>query len=172
LCDHLPTLKEQKGLSEYCLVGYLLANTLSEHGHVSRGVCDLALDGTLRGIHERVKIHKRGDKVQYTDDGKTWIDLAADSVVSMNMWGFTPSLFDELDKGFVEFLRQRGTDPKAEFFLPEQVGDLVATGRAKVKILRTDEMWFGITYKEDKPLVEQAVRELVHRGVYPPSLWD
>lgn len=172
LCDHLPTLKEREGLSEYCLVGYLLANTLSEHGHVSRGVCDLALDGTLRGIHERVKIHKRGGKVQYTDDGETWIELAADSVVSMNMWGFTPSLFDDLDKGFVEFLRQRGADPKAEFFLPEQVGDLVASGHASVKILRTDEKWFGITYKEDKPLVERAVRELVDRGVYPPSLWD
>jgi hypothetical protein len=90
----------------------------------------------------------------------------------MNMWGFTPSLFDELDKGFIGFLQQRGEDPKAEFFLPDQVGDLVASGRASVKILRTEEKWFGITYKEDKPLVEQAVGELVRLGVYPPSLWD
>ena len=172
LRDHLATLKVQEGVSEYCMVGYLLENTLSEHGHVSRGVCEVAPDGRLLEIRERVKIHRRGDRVQYTDDGETWVDLAKDSVVSMNMWGFTPSLFDELDRGFVEFLQQRGGDPKAEFFLPEQVGDLVASGRASVKVLRTDEKWFGITYKEDKPLVEQAVHELVHLGVYPPSLWD
>jgi len=172
LCDHLPTLKVQEAASEYCMVGYLLKNTLSEHGHVSRGVCELAHDGQLLEIHERVKIQRRGDRVQYTDDGKRWVDLETDSVVSMNLWGFTPRLFDELDKGFLEFLRQHGGDPKAEFFLPEQVSDLVTSGRATVKVLRTDEKWFGITYKEDKPLVEEAIRERVQRGVYPPSLWD
>ncbi len=90
----------------------------------------------------------------------------------MNMWGFTPSLFEELDAGFIEFLKDRGSTPKAEYFLPERVGDLVAAGRARVKILRTEERWFGITYKEDKPFVEEAVRGLVEQGVYPSSLWD
>ena len=172
LCDFLQTAREQEGGHEYCLVGYLLGNTLSEHGHVSRGVCEVASEGTLREIHERVKIQKFGDKIRHAGDGKNWIDLPTDSVVSMNMWGFTPSLFEELDAGFVEFLKGRGSDPKAEYFLPERVGELVDTGRARVKILRTDERWFGITYKEDWPFVEKAVRGLVERGVYPPSLWD
>ena len=172
LCDFLQTEREQEGVREYCLVGYLLRNTLSEHGHVSRGVCEVASDGTLREIHERVKIQRSGDAIRHTEDGKTWIDLPAGSVVSMNMWGFTPSLFEELEAGFVEFLKDRGSDPKSEYFLPERVGDLVASGRARVKILRTGERWFGITYKEDKPFVEKAVHDLVERGVYPPSLWD
>jgi len=172
LSDYLKNLRETEGMHECCLVGYLLGNTLSEHGHVSRGVCEVASDGTLREIHERVKIQRLDGAIRHTEDGQNWIDLPADSVVSMNMWGFTPSLFDELDAGFVEFLKKRGADPKAEYFLPERIGELVASGRARVKILRTDERWFGITYKEDKPLVEKAVRGLVERGVYPPSLWD
>lgn len=172
LRDHLEQAGDRKGVHDYCLVGYRLENTLSEHGHVSRGVCAVTPDGYLREINERTRIRKRGQSVQYTDDGDTWIDLAADSVVSMNMWGFTPSLFEELEKGFVEFLRDRGSDPKAEFFLPERIGDLVASGRARVKVLSTDEKWFGITYPEDRLLVKQAVAELVEAGTYPPSLWD
>lgn len=172
LADFLTKTEDRKGGREHCLVGYLLGNTLSEHGHVSRGVCETTADGYLRGIHERARVQKRGDTVQYTDDGKTWFDLAADSIVSMNMWGFAPSFFGDLETGFVEFLKNRGSDPKAEYFLPERVGDLVTSGRARVRILRTEEKWFGITYKEDKPLVERAVRELVRRGVYPPFLWD
>ena len=172
LGDFLQTAREQEGVHEYCLVGYLLGNTLSEHGHVSRGVCEVGSGGTLREIHERVKIQRAGASIQHTEDDKTWNDLPADSVVSMNMWGFAPSLFEELDAGFVEFLKGLGSDPTAEYFLPERVGDLVAAGRARVKILQTDERWFGITYKEDKPFVEKAVRDFVERGVYPPSLWD
>ena len=172
LCDHLKSLRGRDGVHEYCLVGYPLGNTLSEHGHVSRGVCEVTSDDRLLGIRERVRIRRFGKVIRHTEDGETWIDLAADSVVSMNMWGFTPSLFDELEAGFVEFLREKGSDPKAEFFLPERVGHLVAAGMARVKVLRTDERWFGITYHEDKPVVEQAVRELVRRGVYPPCLWE
>ncbi len=172
LCDFLRQPQEQEGVQEYCLVGYLLGNTLSEHGHVSRGVCEVAPDGTLREIHERVKIQRFEDAIRHTEDGETWIDLPADSVVSMNMWGFTPSLFEALETGFVEFLRERGSEPKAEYFLPERVGHMVDAGRARVKVLQTEEKWFGITYKEDKPFVEQAVNALVEKGVYPPSLWD
>jgi hypothetical protein len=172
LGDFLQTVREKEGVHEYGLVGYILGNTLSEHGHVSRGVCELASDGTLREIHERVKIQRFEHTIRHTEDGKTWIDLPADSVVSMNMWGFTPAVFEELETGFVEFLKGRGSDPKAEYFLPEQVGELVDAGGARVKVLRTDERWFGITYKEDKPFVERAVHDLVEQGVYPPSLWD
>jgi len=172
LGDFLQTVREKEEVHEYGLVGYILGNTLSEHGHVSRGVCELASDGTLRGIHERVKIQRFEHTIRHTEDGRTWIDLPADSVVSMNMWGFTPSLFEELDAGFIEFLKDRGSTPKAEYFLPERVGELVDAGRARVKVLRTDERWFGITYKEDKPFVERAVHDLVEQGVYPPSLWD
>jgi hypothetical protein len=172
LCSYLQNIQEEGGVHECCLVGYLLGNTLSEHGHVSRGVCEVVSDGSLREIHERVKIQKFGDKIQHTEDGKSWIDLPADSVVSMNMWGFTPSVFGELETGFIDFLRERGSDPKAEYFLPERIGDLVATGRARVKVLPTEERWFGITYKEDKPFVGKAVLDLVEQGIYPPSLWD
>jgi hypothetical protein len=172
LADFLGKAGDSQGVQEYCLVGYLLANTLSEHGHVSRGVCEVGPDGTLRAIRERVRIQRFGDAIRHTEDGEHWIDLPADSVVSMNMWGFTPGLFAELDAGFVEFLRARGSDLKAEYFLPERVGELVAVGRARVKVLRTGERWFGITYKEDKPVVVRAVRGLVEQGVYPPSLWD
>lgn len=172
LCDFLRQPQNQDEVHEYCLVGYLLGNTLSEHGHVSRGVCEVAPDGTLREIHERVKIQKFGDSIRHTEDGETWIDLPADSVVSMNMWGFTPSLFKELESGFVEFLQRRGSDLKAEYFLPERVGHMVDAGLARVKILRTEERWFGITYKQDKPFVVKAVHDLVDQGVYPPSLWE
>jgi NDP-sugar pyrophosphorylase family protein len=172
LGDFLQTVREKEGVHEYGLVGYILGNTLSEYGHVSRGVCDVAPEDTLREIHERVKIQKFEDAIRHTEDGQTWVDLPADSVVSMNMWGFTPRLFEELDAGFIEFLKDRGSALEAEYFLPERVGDLVAAGRARVKILRTDERWFGITYKEDKPFVEEAIRGLVETGVYPPSLWD
>jgi NDP-sugar pyrophosphorylase family protein len=172
LCDFLRRPQEPQGVHEYCLVGYLLGNTLSEHGHVSRGVCEVTADGTLRNIHERVKIQRFGDAIRHTEDGEAWIDLPADSVVSMNMWGFTPSLFEALEAGFVEFLKQRGSDPKSEYFLPELVGNMVDAGRARVNVLPTDERWFGITYKEDKPFVEQAVHDLVDQGVYPRSLWD
>jgi hypothetical protein len=172
LGDFLQTVKDTEGIHEYCLVGYLLGNTLSEHGHVSRGVCEVGSDGTLGEIHERVKIQRFDKAIRHTEDGKTWIDLPVDSVVSMNMWGFTPSLFDELDAGFVAFLEGRGSDPKAEYFLPERVGDLITAGRARVKVLRTEERWFGITYREDKPFVVKAVRRLVEQGVYPLSLWD
>lgn len=172
LGDFLQTVQEQEGVHEYGLVGYLLGNTLSEYGHVSRGVCEVGSGGSLHEIHERVKIQRFEDAIRHTEDGLTWIDLPADSVVSMNMWGFTPSLFEELDAGFVEFLRDCGSDLKAEYLLPERVGDLVAAGRARVQVLRTDARWFGITYKKDKPFVERAIRELVERGAYPPSLWD
>ncbi len=172
LGEFLQKAEDAEGVPEYCLIGYLLANTLSEHGHVSRGVCEVGPDGTLRTIRERVRIQRFEDAIRHTEDGEHWIDLPADSVVSMNMWGFTPSLFEELDTGFVEFLKARGSDLKAEYFLPERVGELVAAGRARVKVLRTGERWFGITYKEDKPVVERAVRGLVEQGVYPPTLWN
>lgn len=169
--DCLMGLREREGVHEGCLVGYRLGNTLSEHGHVSRGVCEVAPDETLRSIQERVRIQWFPDGIRYSEDGENWIELSAGSVVSMNLWGFTPSLFAALESGFVEFLKERGSDPKAEYFLPERIGQLAAAGRARVQVLRTDERWFGITYKEDKPVVERAVRNLVERGVYPPSLW-
>lgn len=172
VCDYLKNVRERDGVIEGCLVGYLLGNTLSEHGYVSRGVCEIASDGTLRAIREREKIRRFRDGVRHTEDGKNWIELPADSVVSMNLWGFTPALFGELETGFLSFLERRGSDPKAEYFLPERIGQLTAGGRARVKVLRTEERWFGITYREDRPAVEQAVRALVERGVYPPSLWN
>lgn len=158
---------------DYALVGYVLANTLSEHGHVARGVCQVGEDGYLIDLNERLRIERRPEGVAYTENGSDWVPLAANSPVSMNMWGFAPSIFDHLAARFPVFLRQAlATNPlKAEFLLPSIAGDMVREGVARVKVLPTDEYWFGVTYQEDRPRVQAAVRRLVERGCYPERLW-
>ncbi len=155
---------------DFCLVGYRLGNTLSEHGHVSRGVCEVNPDGTLRRITEHTRIERHGNRIRGAAGEGEWLELAPETVVSMNTWGFTPALFPELEAGFVKFLEARGADPKSEYFLPERIGELVAEGRAVVRVLPTGEGWFGITYRQDKPRVQRALRDLVERGVYPSSV--
>lgn len=159
----------------YAMVGYLLENTLTEHGHVARGVCETDAEGYLADIHERTKIIKQGEGAAYTeDDGKTWIPLAADSTVSMNMWGFSRSMLDALKEKFPDFLEETlKTNPlKGEYFLPFVVDELLQEGRATVKVLKTSERWYGVTYKEDKPFVMQAIQKLKTDGVYPSNLWE
>ncbi len=158
----------------YTMVGYILENTLTENGHVARGVCETDENGYLVDIHERTHIERRGDVTAYTeDDGATWTEIPEGSTVSMNMWGFTESMLTELKNRFEPFLKDAlKTNPlKGEYFLPFVVDELLKEGKADVKVLKSTDRWYGVTYKEDKPVVEAAIRRLKAEGLYPENLW-
>lgn len=163
----------------YTMVGYIVENTLTENGHVARGVCVTDEDGYLQGIHERTHIEKRqteqGAVTAYTeDDGQTWHVIPKGSTVSMNMWGFTESFLKELDARFPAFLEDAlKTNPlKGEYFLPSVVGDLLSEGKADVQVLKSLDKWYGVTYKADKPVVVEAIRRMKEEGKYPLKLWE
>ena len=160
---------------QYTMVGYRLYNTLTENGHVARGVCTISEDGKLVDIHERTRIEKQGDKAKFTeDDGKAWTELGEDTVVSMNMWGFTKSIIKELDERFAVFLDKElpGNPLKSEYFLPFVVDELLKEYKAEVTVLKSVDRWYGVTYKEDKETVVNAIRELKKTGIYPERLWE
>ena len=171
LADYLRQASDRDGVADYCMMGFTLKNTLSEFGTVSRGFCRVDREGYLEDIQERLKIRKTGEKVSYTENGSDWIEENPESIVSMNMWGFTPGIFPELEKGFSTFLREKIEIPKSEYLLPEEVGMLVRNKKATVKVIPTAEKWFGVTYPADKPLVQKAIGILVDEGVYPKMLW-
>ena len=155
------------------MVGYLLGNTVTDNGSVSRGVCVTA-DGFLADIQERTRIEKQADAIRYTEDeGKTWTDLTFDTVVSMNMFGFTPSFLDALKAGFPDFLtNQLPQNPmKAEYLLPRSVDGLLKAGKAAVRVLKSADRWYGVTYAADKPMVVAALAKLTEEGKYPNGLW-
>ncbi len=171
--DYLITSEEPDGVHDYCMVGYMLANTLSDHGHVARGVCLVDEGGYLVEIHERTRIEKHGAAAEYSEDGgMTWNEISMDSLVSLNMWGFTPSIFDALEAMFARFLQETGSLEEPEFFLPEAVNNLLKAKKARVRVLPTNERWVGMTYRADKPTVEQYIHQLVRQGVYPERLWE
>jgi hypothetical protein len=171
LAGHLAKAQNRRDQSDYCMVGYVLSNTLSEHGHVARGVCQVTQNGYLKSIRELTHIEMLSDGIKYCDEHDHWTPLAEDSPVSMNFWGFTLSLFDELEEHFPRFLKQNTENLKSEFLLPTFVGDLIREKRARVKVLPTDERWFGVTYQADRPRVQAAVRDLIAQGRYPQNLW-
>ncbi|MBN2806261.1 MAG: NTP transferase domain-containing protein [Prolixibacteraceae bacterium] len=154
----------------YCMVGYRLDKTLSEHGSVSRGLCRTNTEGNLVDIDELTKISNTPSGIVYERDEQQF-PLKADDLVSMNFWGFHPSLFQHLEAGFVEFLKEKGQELKSEFFIPMHVGNLVKAGKTKVKVLSSAASWFGVTYQEDKPLVIERVKALISKGDYPEILW-
>ncbi len=159
---------------EYVMVGYLLKNTVTENGTVARGVCEETADHFLTQVTERTKIEK-GEPPRYTeDDGATWTDLSADTIVSMNMWGFTRSFLDEALARFPAFLdKTLAENPeKGEYFLPTVVSQLIDEGKARVKVLRSEDKWYGVTYREDKPTVVAAITEKTAAGLYPDRLWE
>jgi len=159
---------------EYVMVGYLLKNTVSENGTVARGVCEEDKDHYLTRITERTKIEK-GPPLRYTeDDGQTWTVLPEDTIVSLNMWGFTRSFLDEAAAGFPAFLDDAvAHNPlKGEYFLPSVVSRLIGEGKARVKVLRSADKWYGVTYREDKPTVVAAIAEKTRTGLYPDRLWE
>ena len=157
----------------YSMVGYRLANTLTEHGHVARGVCVPGAAGSLAGVDERLKIMWRDETIQYEDEDGSWHEVSSEAVVSMNFWGFTPSILYEMEAGFPPFLDKalRENPQKGEYLLPRKIDDLLKNGKASVKILPTEERWFGVTYKEDKEHVEASVRAMKDSGLYPEKLW-
>ena len=159
---------------DYCMVGYQLGNTVTDHGTVARGVCQVSKDGYLADIVERTKIAKTPEGIRFTeDDGATWEDLTFDTVVSMNMWGFTPGFLDYIASQFPAFLQSQvpGNPMKCEFLLPRTVDAMLKEGKASVKVLHSEDKWFGVTYAADKPLVVAALRELTQQGKYPDGLW-
>jgi len=165
---------EDGDLYEYVMVGYLLKNTVTENGTVARGVCEETADSCLSQITERTKIEK-GPPPRFTeDDGQTWTELDEDTIVSMNMWGFTKSFLDEAWARFPAFLDQAlvSNPAKAEYFLPSVVSQLIDEGKARVKVLRSGDKWYGVTYREDKPTVMAAIEEKTKAGLYPDRLWE
>lgn len=156
----------------YAMVGFPLRKTLSKFGTVSRGVCRVDAAGCLQGVVEHTKIAAGADGVIRNDEGAgRQTVLGGNTVVSMNMWGFTPSLFAYLEEGFAAFLQKEGANPKAEFYIPSVVDDLVRRNEATVKVLPTDDAWFGMTYPEDRPEVQGNIRALTEAGAYPVPLW-
>lgn len=156
---------------EYAMVGYILRNTLSEHGFVSRGICTCDESNYLVDIVERIQIYKQGQGAYLIDEQEGRIDLTGDEMASMNLWGFTPDFFTHLKAGFHQFLDTNGGNVKVEFLLPSAVDQAIATGESRARVLSTDDRWFGITYREDKAIVEERIRELISNGVYPERLW-
>ena len=157
---------------EYCMVGYDIGNTLSEHGAVSRGVCLADKDSYLVGVTERTKIERSPEGIAYRDENDIPVFIPENTIVSMNFWGFTPSFFGYLKTGFFEFMGKNAGNPKAEFYIPSVVNDLIGSGKCTLKVLESREKWFGITYREDRELVVAKIRELVDRSIYPGNLWE
>ncbi|MDR1531143.1 MAG: nucleotidyltransferase [Clostridiales bacterium] len=173
----------------FAMVGFALKNTLTEHGTVSRGVCQVDSEDYLIGITERTRIEKRDGGAAYMDEDeqrpeapvppevpvpplvRQWTPIPGDTIVSMNAWGFTPEIFAEAEYGFKEFLRQNINDEKAEYYLPTLVDQLISAEKARVKVLRSNERWFGITYKADKERVTSAIKEMTEQNKYPLKLW-
>lgn len=156
---------------DFCLAGYRVTNTLSEHGTVSRGICETDEDRYLTTIVERTKIKKEGDKVVYLDEDGNSHPVDKNSPVSMNLFGFTPMLFPKLEKYFGEFIDENAMNPKAEIFLPIVVQRMINEDYAKTRVLDVNEKWFGVTYQEDRPKVLENINKLVEQKVYPDNLW-
>ena len=157
--------------NEYCVVGYQVKNTLSDNGTVSRAICEVDNNDYLTSIVERTDIERKADgKVYYTTDGKDY-PIDDDTPVSMNMFGFTPDYFEYSEEYFKNFLKENVSNIKAEFYIPTMVNVLVKEGKAKMKVLTTDSSWFGVTYKEDRPMVVAKIQSLIAAGEYPQNLW-
>ena len=162
-------LSEAKPM-HFAMVGYRLDLTLSENGSVARGICDVAADGTLRGVTEMTKLVRAGDVAENRENPESPVAVPLDARVSMNLWGFTPELFDELERLFPEWLAANGALPKSEWYIPFVVDELIHAGRADCRVLPTDSRWFGVTYREDKPFVMAEIAKLVAAGEYPGNL--
>ncbi len=158
---------------DYYMVGYHLCNTVSENGSVARGICSLDADGFLTEVVERTRIEQYDGGIHYTEDGENWVDIPPQTLISMNMWGFTPSYLDALQAQFPRFLEEDlpANPAKKEFFLPGVVSELLHQGKATVKVLSSADKWYGVTYAADKPMVVAALRGFAQQGLYPDSLW-
>jgi len=159
----------EKSQTNFAMVGFILKNTLSDHGTVSRGICKVA-DGLLTEVTERSQIHRQGDQVVHGSKGDE-IPISGESVVSMNFWGFTPEYFKQTGKEFEEFIQKNFDQLDAEFYIPFALSQLLKSNKATCEVLTSDSKWFGVTYKNDKEATIQKVRALINKGVYPEDLW-
>ena len=166
LAEHL-----KAGSADYAMVGFILRNTLSDFGTVARGVCRVNGEGYLSTVEELTSIERDGDHAKNTDAAGNVTNLTGDEAVSMNMWGFAPGVFEQLSGVFHRFLERSGKELKTESYVPTAVNELVAAGQARVKVLRSSDSWFGVTYREDRPRVVDSIGALVKSGAYPGALW-
>ena len=166
LAQHLTS-----GTPDYAMVGFVLKNTLSDHGSVARGVSRVDRNNYLTHIVEMMKIERDGNGAKNTEADGQITKLTGDEAVSMNFWGFTPALFPQIKEEFEKFLKHAGGEQKSECYIPATVGDLVTSGRARCKVLRSSDSWFGVTYREDRPQVVESIRRLIAQGKYPEKLW-
>ena len=157
---------------DYSMSGYVLRNTLSEYGTVARGVCQCDEQMYLAKVTERVGIKKLGDGASCTDENGNELSFTGNEIVSMNLWGFKPSIFGHLQQQFNDYLEKHASQNKSEFYIPMAVDDLISSGQRKVKVLATDDNWFGVTYHEDKAIAQESINELIGKGVYPERLWS
>ncbi len=160
------------GSPDYAMVGFILRNTLSDFGSVARGVCQVDQNDFLQTVTELTKIERAGHRAKDTSASGVVTPLTGDEAVSMNMWGFTPALFPQLQNYFTAFLRKSGHELKSECYIPSAVNELLTARQARVKVLRTQDSWFGVTYREDRPRVVESIRQLIARGDYPETLWS
>lgn len=167
LAEHL-----RSGGDEAAMVSFVLGNTLSEHGSVARGVCETTPDSLLKSVVERTQIHRDEQGIRYTDAQGQAHRLTGQEPVSLNMWGFQPSFFPLLAEEFRLFLEGHGREEKAEFFIPTVVNNLVHSGKLRLRVLRTPDHWFGVTYREDRPVVVGSIQQLIGAGDYPARLWE
>jgi dTDP-glucose pyrophosphorylase len=165
-------LNENTDENRYCMVGYQLGKTLSDHGHVSRGVCTTDDDKNLIDVEEHTHIEKKNNGIYHKDEQGNEQPLTGNEVVSMNMWGFMPSFFKYSKEQFIKFINENIHNQKAEFYIPSVVNNLIQSHQVELKVLETNSHWFGVTYKEDKPEVIKNIKALVENGVYPENLWE
>lgn len=167
LADHL-----KSGSPDYAMVGFVLRNTLSDFGSVARGVCRVNAQGYLETVDELTSIERDGNGAKNTDGSGKVTNLTGDEPVSMNFWGFTPQIFPQLSDVFDRFLQRSGKELKTESYVPTAVNELLSMGQAKVKVLRSRDPWFGVTYREDRPRVVDSIGKLIQSGAYPAQLWS
>lgn len=160
-----------EGIREYALAGYILSNTLSEFGGVSRGVCEIDAQDYLVNVVETKNIHKTHNHIAFSHENGDLEFIPANTIVSMNTWAFWPEIFEHIETSFKEFMQKEGFNLKSEFYIPTIADQLIKSGQARFKVLPVNEKWFGVTYQEDKPTVVDNLKQLVKVGVYPNNLW-
>ena len=171
LAKHFENVDKSEEKARCCMVGYILDNTLTENGTVSRGECKLDANGYLINVTERTKLRRDGDMAAYEEDG-VWHRIPKDTVVSMNCIGFTPAVFEHIEKGFKQFLSDMSDPMKSEYYIPTAIKEMMKNNVADMKVYSTDAVWYGVTYHEDKEHVQSSIRKMIADGVYPDGLWN
>ncbi|HBL83599.1 MAG: nucleotidyltransferase [Clostridiales bacterium GWF2_38_85] len=172
MAESLKSMKDFDEIDHYSMIGYMLRNTLTEYGHVARGLCNVNNDGHLINIDERTKIQRNNGTIQYFEDEKGWFDVDEDTVASMNFWGFTPTIFQHIINGWDNYIKEsKDNITKAEYYIPVLVKSLLSDNKCEVKVISTPDRWQGVTYASDKPGVVNYIKALTAEGTYPVGLW-